>query len=84
MATKVTLNSGSFSYEEGTVKVNGNLSVDGKTINNINGKVEDLGSFDAYLSGEGLAFNLRPVSIDKGAELAEAVQAAVAAVEAKL
>ncbi|MBQ9660690.1 MAG: hypothetical protein IJV37_05440 [Bacteroidales bacterium] len=82
--TKVTLNSGSFQYEEGAVKSNGDLSVDGKTINNINGQVEGLGSFDAYRSGEDLQYNLHPTSIDKGAQLAEAVAAVVAAVVAKL
>lgn len=82
--TKITLNSGSFQYEEGTVKVNGSLTVNEKKIQNINGQVDALGSFDAYKGGENLQFNLHPVSIDKGASLAEAVQAAVAAVEAKL
>lgn len=82
--TKVTLNSGSFQYEEGTVKVSGSLTVNEKKIQNINGQVDTLGSFDAYKGGENLQFNLHPVSIDKAAALAEAVQAAVAAVEAKL
>ena len=82
--TKITLNSGSFQYEEGTVKVNGSLTVNEKKIQNINGQVDTLGSFDAFKNGEDLKFNLHPVSIDKGAALVEAVQAAVAAVEAKL
>jgi hypothetical protein len=81
---KVTLNSGSFQYEEGTVKVNGSLTVNEKKIQNINGQVDTLGSFDAFKNGEDLKFNLHPVSIDKGASLVEAVQAAVAAVEGQL
>lgn len=66
------------------------FTADGKTYDiNLKGEkrkhVDDLeAAFDAYLSGEGLAFNLRPMSIDKGASLAEAVQAAVAAVEGQL
>ena len=82
--TKITLNSGSFQYEEGTVKVNGSLTVNEKKIQNINGQVDTLGSFDAFKNGEDLKFNLHPVSIDKGAALVEAVQAAVAAVEGQL
>ena len=82
--TKVTLNSDTFQYEEGTVKVNGSLTVNEKKIQNINGKVDTLGSFDAYKGGENLQFNLHPVSIDKAAALVEAVQAAVAAVEGQL
>ncbi len=82
--TKITLNSGSFQYEEGTVKVNGSLTVNEKKIQNINGQVDTLGSFDAFKNGEDLKFNLHPVSIDKAATLAEAVQAAVAAVEGQL
>ena len=81
---KVTLNSGSFQYEEGTVKVNGSLTVNEKKIQNINGQVDTLGSFDAFKNGEDLKFNLHPVSIDKAASLVEAVQAAVAAVEGQL
>jgi len=81
---KVTLNSGSFQYEEGTVKVNGSLTVNEKKIQNINGQVDTLGSFDAFKNGEDLKFNLHPISIDKAADLAEAVQAAVAAVEGQL
>ena len=84
MATKVTLNSGTFQYEEGEIKVHGTLSLDGKNIISINGQVDTLGSFDARKGGENLQFTLHPVSIDKGASLVEAVQAAVAAVEAKL
>lgn len=84
MATKVTLNSGTFQYEEGEIKVHGTLSLDGKNIISINGQVDTLGSFDARKGGENLKFNLHPVSIDKAAALVEAVQAAVAAVEAKL
>ena len=82
--TKVTLNSGTFQYEEGEIKVNGSLTVNEKTIQNINGQVDTLGSFDAYKGGENLQFNLHPVSIDKAAALVEAVQAAVAAVEGQL
>ena len=81
---KVTLNSGSFQYEEGTVKVNGSLTVNEKKIQNINGQVDTLGSFDAFKNGDDLKFNLHPVSIDKAAALAEAVQAAVVAVEGQL
>lgn len=81
---KVTLNSGSFQYEEGTVKVNGSLTVNEKKIQNINGQADTLGSFDARKGGENLQFTLHPVSIDKGASLVEAVQAAVAAVEGQL
>ena len=84
MATKVTLNSGSFQYEEGEIKVHGTLSLDGKNIISINGQVDTLGSFEARKGGENLQFTLHPTSIDKASALVEAVQAAVAAVEAKL
>ena len=86
--TKITLNSGNFSYEDGATKVTGNLNVNDKVINNINGQVMSgelsLGSFDAFKNGENLQFNLHPVSIGQAGALATAVEAAVEAVIAKL
>ena len=88
MKVNVTLNAGNFAYENEGVKVSGNLNVNGKEINNINGQVMSgelsLGSFDAWKNGETLSFNLHPVSIEVGGELAEAVKGAVVAVEGKL
>ena len=88
MKTVITLNQGTFSYENEAVKVSGNLTVDGKIINNINGQVMSgelsLGSFDAWKNGETLQFNLHPVSISQAAALATAVEAAVEAVEQEL
>ena len=86
--TIVTLNAGNFQYEAEAVKVSGNLNVNGKDINNINGQVVDgelaLGSFDAWKNGEDLQFNLHPSSIAVAGQMAEAVGAAVEAVKAKL
>ena len=86
--TKITLNQGSFSFEDGAVKVTGNLNVNEKVINNINGQVMSgelsLGSFDAFRNGENLSFNLHPVSIEVAGDLATAVKLGVEAVQAKL
>ena len=88
MKINVTLNAGSFAYENETIKVTGNLNVDGKNINNINGQVMSgelsLGSFDAWKNGEDLQFNLHPTSIAVASQMAEAVGAAVEAVKGKL
>ena len=90
MATKcnVTLNAGIFQYEAEAVKVTGNLNVDGKTINNINGQVLDgdvnIGSFDAYRNGESLQFNVHFSDPSVATVLTGAVQSAVEAVKAKL
>ena len=87
--TIVKLNSGSFSYEDKTAKVNGNLNInDSNAINNINGQVKSgelsIGSFDAYRNGEALSYNLHPTTISVAAQLATIVEACVAAVEAQL
>lgn len=86
--TIVTLNSGSFSFENAAIKVVGGLNVNDKAISNISGQVSDgdtqLGSFDAYRNGENLQFNLHPITIGVAASLAAAVGDAVAGVEAEI
>lgn len=87
--TKITLNSGTFSHEEGAVKVDGTLSVtENKAINNINGNVTSdgtvLGCFDAWGGGDNLQLHLHPANVSQAAALAETVQVVIAAVEASL
>lgn len=82
--TTIILNRGRYSYEDGDIKVNGDLSINGTTIQNINGQAGNLGSFDAYESGEGLEYNIHFTDPSKAANLLSAVQSAVQAVEEKL
>ena len=82
--TTITLNRGRYSYEDGDIKVNGDLSINGTAIQNINGPVNGLGSFDAYESGDGLEYNIHFTDPSTAATLLSAVQNAVQAVEEKL
>lgn len=86
--TVITLNAGNFAYENEAVKVTGNLNVNEKVLNNINGQVMDgelnIGSFDAWRNGDQLSFNVHFNDPAVGAALTAAVSAAVEAVQAKL
>lgn len=87
--TNVKFNSGSFSYEDKTDKVNGNLTINNiNAITTINGQVIEgelsLGSFDANRMGDNLSFTLHPTTLSVSSKLSDVVEAAVAAVEAQI
>ena len=87
--TKVTLNQGSYSYEDAAIKVTGNVTLnDKKEIQNINGQVVNgelnIGSFDAFRNGENLQFNVHFSDPAVADTLTGAVSAAVDAVKAEL
>lgn len=71
------------SYTHGDIS--GSFSTDGsRTLININGVSESLGSFDAYWTGSALSYNLHPKSLDEAGQLSELVSVAVAEVIAAL
>lgn len=91
--TIVTLTSGSYSYENGTIKSNGSLNINqDKLIMYINGPVREndvqIGSFtaerDTPESQGQLRFTLVYTDPTKGATLLQAVQDVVAAVQNEL
>ena len=91
--TIVTLTSGSFSYENGTVKANGSLNVNAeKLIISIYGNVTDndvnIGSFSANRdmpeSQGDLQFNITFKDMTKAALLIQTAQDAVTAVQNEL
>lgn len=91
--TIVTLTSGSYSYENGTIKSNGSLNINqDKLIMYINGPVTynnaQIGSFSANRDmpeGQGnLQFNITFTDPSKGMILLQAVQDVVAAVQNEL
>ena len=91
--TIVTLTSGSYSYENGTIKSNGSLNINqDKLIMNINGPVTDnnaqIGSFSANRDmpeGQGnLQFQITFTDPSKAMTLLQAVQDVVVAVQNEL
>lgn len=73
--------SGNFEYQE----MRGAFNCTGdKTIQNINGTKEGVGSFDAYNMGSELNYNLHPTSLDKVSELATIVSNVVEAIKSEL
>ena len=90
--TIITLTSGSYSYENGTIKVSGGLNIDGETIMRIDGIVLNnaiqIGSYNANrdepMSQGQLRFNISFTDPSAGTVLLQAVQDAVTAVQNKL
>lgn len=81
MATITQLSASSWNgaYTHGDIK--GSFSADGsRTLVNINGVSDSLGSFDAYWNGSALSYNLHPKDLDSAPELATLVEGAVAGV----
>lgn len=80
-ALNATSWNGQFNYEGCT----GSFNADGnKTLQNINGNKEGIGSFDAYKMGDTFQYNLHPTSLDKSAGLAALAGGAVEAVQEEL
>ena len=90
--TIITLTNGSYSYENESIKANGSLTINGKLIQSISGSVTDdlavIGSFNANRdmpeSQGQLRFSISFTDPTKASTLLDAVQDAVAAVQAKL
>jgi len=86
---ELTLNSGSFRYEESTIKVSGGLVITSeKAINNVNAQVfnsdVNIGSFDAYKINDGLQYNLHFSDPTTATILINAVSASISAIEEEL
>lgn len=91
--TVVTLLNGSYSYEDGNIKVSGGLNINAnKVIQSVDGPVFEnnvrIGSFSAKRdmpeSQGGLQYNISFTDITKAGTLVTAAQAAVSAVQAEL